>query len=210
MQTFLENHNWRYAVKQFDASLKISPSDLNFLKEATRISTSAFGLQPYKVLIIDNPEIRAQLLPAAYGQSQVTDASHLFVFANYTKLAEADINAYTDNIAATRGLPADALTGFGDSMKNRLLPLSEDVIKNWTAKQAYIALGNLISAAAELRIDAGAMEGFNPQQFNEILGLDKLNLNAAVIAAVGYRHKDDAAQHNKKVRKPNEELFITL
>lgn len=210
MKTFLENHNWRYAVKKFDSSKKISAEDLNTLKESIRISVSAYGLQPYKVLIIENPELRAELQPAAYGQTQIVDASHLFVFANYTKLSEEDINAYTNNIAATRGLTPDALTGFGDVMKSSLLSKSDEDIKNWTARQAYIALGNLISAAAELRIDAGGMEGFDPLQFNEILGLDKLNLNAAVIGAVGYRHTEDATQHHKKVRKSTEELFITL
>lgn len=210
MTTFLDKQNWRYATKKFDAAKKISESDLDFLKEAVRLSASAFGLQLYKVIIVENPEIKAQLLPAAYGQSQIIDASHLFIFANQTNVGDAEIDAYLKNTSEIRELPIDALTGYGNYMKGYVNPIPEDAKDVWTAKQTYIALGNLLSAAAELNIDATPMEGFNAAAFNAVLGLDKLNLNAAVIAPVGYRHEEDATQHHKKVRKSNDDLFITL
>ena len=210
MSTFLENQNWRYATKKYDASKKITTEDLNTLKEAIRLSSSSYGLQLYKVFIVDNPELRAQLQPAAWGQTQITEASHLFVFANQTTVDAEDIEGYLKNAEQTRSLPEGTLKGYGEFMKGSLLNLPEDAKKVWTAKQTYLALGNLLNAAAELKIDATPMEGFDPAQFNTILGLDKLNLNAAVVAAVGYRHEEDDTQHYKKVRKSNEDLFITL
>lgn len=210
MNTFLENQQWRYATKKFDASKKISTEDLNTLKEAIRLSSSSYGLQLYKVFIVDNPEIRAQLQPAAWGQSQITEASHLFVFANQTTVENTDIDGYVKNAEQTRNIPEGTLNSYADFMKSSLIPLAEDAKKVWTAKQTYLALANLMNAAAELKIDTTPMEGFDPTQFNAILGLDKLNLNAAVIAAVGYRHEEDTTQHYTKVRKPSEDLFITL
>jgi nitroreductase len=210
MSTLLENLNWRYATKKFDATKKISESDLNTLKEDVRLAASSYGLQPYKVVIVENPEIREQLKAAAYGQTQITDASQLFVFANDLNAGPESVAAYIKNISETRGVPTEALGGFADMMNGVISNLSQDAKNIWTAKQTYITLGTLLAAAAELKIDATPMEGFNAAAFNEILGFDKLGLNAAVIATVGYRHDEDDAQHYKKVRKSHEELFITL
>ncbi|WP_395046483.1 NAD(P)H-dependent oxidoreductase [Flavobacterium sp.] len=210
MSKFIENQNWRYATKKFDVAKKVSTTDLETLKEAIRLSSSSYGLQLYKVIIVENPEIRAKLQPASWGQSQIVDASHLIIFANQTNVGVTEIDSYLQNIAQTRNLPIDALSGYGDFMKGAITPLPEEVKNIWTAKQTYLALGNLLNAAAELKIDVTPMEGFDPKQYNEILGLDKLNLNTAVIAAVGYRHEEDATQHYKKVRKSNEDLFITI
>lgn len=210
MNTFLENQNWRYATKKFDAAKQISTEDLNTLKEAIRLSSSSYGLQPYKVIIVENPELRAQLLAAAYGQKQVVDASHLIVFANQINVGDAEIDAYMKNIAETRSLPLDAIAGFGAYMKGNISSLPEDVKNIWASKQTYLALGNLLNAAAELKIDVTPMEGFVPAKVNEILGLDTLGLNASLIATLGYRHAEDETQFYKKVRKSNEELFITL
>nr|WP_315177305.1 NAD(P)H-dependent oxidoreductase [uncultured Flavobacterium sp.] len=210
MSTFLENQNWRYATKKFDATKKITIEDLNTLKEAIRLSSSSYGLQPYKVIIVENPELRANLQPAAWGQSQIVEASHLIIFANETKLDEVAIDEYIKNISLTRNTPIEALAGYGDFMKSKIISLTEEEKNIWTAKQTYLALGNLLNVAAELKIDATPMEGFVPAQVNEILGLDKLGLNATLIATLGYRHDEDATQHYKKVRKSNEDLFITL
>lgn len=210
MSTLSDNLNWRYATKKFDATKKISSADLNTLKEAVRLSASSYGLQPYKVIVVENPEIREQLKAAAYGQTQITDASQLFIFANDLNAGAESVDAYIKNISETRGVPADALAGFADMMKGTIANLSQEAKNIWTSKQTYIALGTLLSAASELKIDATPMEGFNAAAFNEILGLDKLGLNASVIATVGYRHGEDDTQHYKKVRKSNEELFITI
>ena len=210
MSTFLENQNWRYATKKFDATKKITTEDLNTLKEAIRLSSSSYGLQPYKVIIVENPELRANLQPAAWGQSQIVEASHLIIFANETKLDEVAIDEYIKNISLTRNTPIEALAGYGDFMKSKITSLTEEEKNIWTAKQTYLALGNLLNVAAELKIDATPMEGFVPAQVNEILGIDKLGLNATLIATLGYRHDEDATQHYKKVRKTNEDLIITL
>ncbi|WP_456313197.1 NAD(P)H-dependent oxidoreductase [Pseudomonas shirazensis] len=210
MSTLLDNLNWRYATKRFDATKKISAEDLNTLKEAVRLSASSYGLQPYKVVVVENAELREQLKAAAYGQTQITDASQLFVFANDLNLGTESVEKYIKNISETRGVPTEALGGFADMMNGVISNLSPDGKNIWTAKQTYIALGTLLSAASELKIDATPMEGFNAAAFNEILGFDKLGLNASVIATVGYRHDEDETQHHKKVRKSQEELFITL
>ena len=210
MNTFLENQNWRYATKKFDASKKISTEDLNTLKEAIRLSSSSYGLQPYKVIIVENPELRAKIQPAAWGQSQIVEASHLIIFANETNVDDTTIDNYLKNISETRSTPIEALYGYGDFMKSKISTLETEVKNIWTAKQTYLALGNLLNAAAELKIDATPMEGFVPAQVNEILGLDKLGLNASLIATLGYRHEEDATQHYKKVRKSQEDLFLTL
>lgn len=210
MSTFLENLNWRYATKKFDSAKKISTEDFNILKEAIRLSSSSYGLQPYKVLIIESPELRAKIQPAAWGQSQIVDASHLLIFANQTNLTDADIDSFLKKTAETREIPETALSGYGDFMKGAIGAKSDAEKSIWNSKQTYLALGNLLNAAAELKIDVTPMEGFIPAQVNEILGLDALGLNASLIATVGYRHEEDLTQHQKKVRKSNEELFITL
>lgn len=210
MSTFIENQNWRYATKKFDASKKISKEDLNTLKEAIRLSSSSYGLQPYKVIIVENPELRAKIQPAAWGQSQIVEASHLIIFANETQVENQTIDNFIANVSATRNIPVDSLSGYADFMKSKLVTLPEENKKNWTAKQTYLALGNLLNAAAELKIDVTPMEGFVAEEVNEILGLDKQGLNTSLIATLGYRHTEDNTQHYRKVRKSEKELFITL
>ncbi len=210
MNTFLENQNWRYATKKFDATKKISTEDLNTLKEAIRLSSSSYGLQPYQIIIVENPEVRAKLVTAAYGQKQVVDASHLIVFANELNFGEEGILKFSKNMSETRGISIDSIQGYVDYMKSSITGLPEESRNTWTTKQTYLALGNLLNAAAELKIDVTPMEGFVPAQVNEILGLDKLGLNAALMAPIGYRSEEDDTQHYKKVRKSNEELFITI
>lgn len=210
MNTFIENQNWRYATKKFDSSKRISQSDLETLKEAIRLSASSYGLQPYKVLIIENKEIREQLKPFSWNQSQITDASHLFVFANYVDVESIHIDDYIKNIATTRNLNVEDLKPFSDLMKTNLINLPQELKNTWTSKQTYLAMGNLLNAAAELKIDATPMEGFDPAKYNEILGLEKLGLNASLVVPVGYRHEEDYAQHLIKVRKSKEDLFQTI
>lgn len=210
MSQFIENAKWRYATKKFDTNKKVSAEDLETLKEAIRLSASSFGLQLYKVIVVENPEVRAKLKEASWGQTQVVDASHLIVFANQTSVTDADVEGYIQNIADTRNIPVDALSGFSDYMKGTINNMPDEIKPIWTSKQTYIALSNLLNAAAELKIDVTPMEGFVAAQYNEILGLDKLNLNAALVAPIGYRHEEDATQHAAKVRKSNQDLFITI
>lgn len=210
MSDFISNQNWRYATKKFDATKKISSEDLETLKEAIQLSTSSYGLQPYKVFIIENPELRAKIQPFAWGQSQIVDASQLIVFANITNFGETEIDNYINNMSETRGIPLESVKGYADFMKMKITALSVEERNVWTSKQTYLALANLLNAAAELKIDVTPMEGFEPENVNEVLGLNELGLNASLLATIGYRHEEDATQHYKKVRKPKNELFINL
>ncbi|AWG26782.1 NAD(P)H-dependent oxidoreductase [Flavobacterium kingsejongi] len=210
MSDLLNSLKWRYATKKYDATRKVSEADLATIKEAIRLSVSSMGLQPYKIMVIENPEIREKLKAAAYNQTPITEASQLFVFANEVNVGEKQIEGYLTNIAQERQIPKESLQGFSDMLYGAINGFSEEGRNTWTAKQTYIALSTLIAATATLQIDATPMEGFNAAQFNEILGLDQLGLNAAVIATIGYRHEEDATQHFKKVRKSHDDLFITL
>lgn len=210
MSTFIENQNWRYATKKFNSEKKISNSDLEILKEAIQLSSSSYGLQPYKVLIIENEEIRKQLQPASWGQSQITEASHLLVFASVTNVDAEYITHYAENMAKTRNIPFDSVKGYADFMIGNIASLTPEKQIIWAQKQAYLALGNLLNAAAELKIDVTPMEGFLPEQYNEILGLKEKGLHATLVATIGYRHDEDETQHYAKVRKPITELFETI
>lgn len=208
--TIIENLNWRYATKKFNAEKKIAKSDLEILKQAVRLSASSYGLQPYHVILVENEALRTKVKVAAYNQSQITEASELLIFANITDVGPKEVNDYIQNMASVRAIPTTSLKGFEDMMNNVVTGLTPEAKQNWTAKQTYIALGTLLSAAADLKIDATPMEGFNAEAVNEILNLKEKGLSATLIVTLGYRHEDDATQHLKKVRKPNEELFITL
>jgi len=210
MEDYIKTLEWRYATKKYDADKKVSAQDLKTLKDAVRLSVSSMGLQPYKVIIIENPEVREQLKAAAFNQSGIVDASHVFVFANEVNVGPKQVESYIENISKTREVTKESLEGFSNSMNSFINSQNEENRLFWTSKQAYIAMASLINAAAVLKIDATPMEGFDKKEFNRILGLDELGLNAAVVATVGYRHKDDPFQHLRKVRKPHDELFITI
>ncbi|THV59097.1 NAD(P)H-dependent oxidoreductase [Flagellimonas alvinocaridis] len=210
MNNILEHRTWRYATKKFDASKKISHQDLETLLEATRLSASSYGLQPYHVFVITDPEIREKLKPVSWNQTQIKDASHLIVFAHATDFGEELVDDFITNLSDTRDIPLDGLNGYAEMMKSNLLGLPTDVKASWAGKQVYIALGNALQAAAELQIDTCPMEGFQPEEYNRILGLTDKNLNAAVVLAVGYRSQEDETQHLPKVRKSKEELFTHI
>ncbi|MEM1258511.1 MAG: NAD(P)H-dependent oxidoreductase [Bacteroidota bacterium] len=210
MSNTLEIRKWRYATKKFDASKKVSKEDLDVFLEATRLSASSYGLQPYHIYVISNQEIKERLKPASWGQSQITDASHIIVFANSTDFDGDLVDNYLDNVSQTRNIPQEGLKGYGDFMKSKLLDLPAEIKGNWTTKQVYLAFGNAMQAAAELKIDTCPMEGFVPETYNEVLGLKEKNQNAAVVLAIGYRSEEDETQHYAKVRKSTEELFTYI
>lgn len=210
MSKFIEDQHWRYATKKFDATKKISDNDFEILKEAIRLSASSYGLQPYKVFIIEDNIIREKLMEFSWKQAQVVDASHLIVIANYTQISAEIIDNYIDRIANARNIPAENIKGYGDFMKTKILGLTPEETAVWTSKQTYLAMGNLLNAAAELKIDATPMEGFEIEKYNELLNLTSQGLSASLVIPVGYRHDDDATQHLNKVRKSKEELFLTI
>ena len=210
MNNILENRTWRYATKKFDNTKKISDEDFELLLESVRLSASSYGLQPYKIFVVSNTEIREKLKPVSWGQSQITDASHLIVFANQTTFGEELVNDYLSNVADTRNIPAEGLKDYGSFMKSKLMDLPNETKEVWTAKQVYIALGNLMQAAAELKIDTCPMEGFEAEAYDEILGLKDKGLTTSVVLPLGYRSNEDETQHYAKVRKSKEELFTHI
>ncbi|MCB7481064.1 NAD(P)H-dependent oxidoreductase [Christiangramia sediminis] len=205
--TYNEDLNWRYATKKFDSEKEISQQDLNTLLESIQLTASSYGLQPYEVIVVKDQEKREKLKAAAWNQTQITDASYLLVFANLKSVSEKYVDTYLNNIAETRNLKREDLKGMEDMIKNTTLQLSEQDQNDWAAKQAYIALGNLLSAAANLKIDTCPMEGFDAGKFDEILGLKNKNLTTAVIAPIGYRSEEDQYQHLAKVRKSKSDLI---
>lgn len=203
----IENLKWRYATKQFDSSKEVIEADIDLLKESIQLAASSYGLQFYKVIIVKDKALKELLRPASYGQRQITEASHLFVFCNYTDPSEADVDSFMKLNASTRGLNVADLKGYSDFVKGSMSYRSKENMLDWTAKQTYIALGNLLVAAAELKIDSCPMEGFEAEKYNDILDLTEKGLNAVVIAPVGYRSEEDQTQFAAKVRKPFSDLF---
>ncbi len=206
----LEQLNWRYATKKFDTSKKLTTQQLDGLLTAIQLAPTSYGLQPFKVLVVSNPVVREQLKAAAYGQTQVSDASELLVFATYANYTEDHVDEYATNIIATRGVKPADIQGFVDTMKGTVNGLTQEQLQVWNTKQAYIALGFLLQTAALNGIDACPMEGFDAAKFDEILGLADKNLKAIVIAPIGFRAEDDTYQHYKKVRKAKDDLFINI
>jgi nitroreductase len=204
----LEKLNTRYATKLFDSSRKVSADDMAKLLEAIRLSASSFGLQPYKVLVVEDAAIRAELRKVGYDQSQITDASALLVFAVNTNTNSASVDEFIDLISETRNFPKENLAGYADMMKGSLQSQSPEQVEAWSTKQAYIALGFGLVTAATLDIDACPMEGFSPDDFDKILDLGKLGLKSKVVMAVGYRSKDDGYQQLAKVRRKMEDFIV--
>ncbi|MDT0686073.1 NAD(P)H-dependent oxidoreductase [Autumnicola psychrophila] len=207
MSTYIEDLKWRYATKKFDSKKKINSTDLDKILKSIQLSASSYGMQPYKILIIEDQEIKEKLKPAAWGQPQITNSSHLVVFANYRTIDEDYVDSYIENISTLRDIAVDKLTGLRDKLINSIVTLPSEDQHVWAQKQAYLAMGNLLSAAASFRIDTCPMEGFDAAKFDEILGLQEKGLTTAVIATLGYRSEEDPAQDARKVRKSKDQLF---
>lgn len=205
--SLIDNLNWRYATKKFDTSKKVSESDIDTIKEAISLAATSYGLQAYKVLIIEDEQLRQKLLPATWGQPQVVDASHLMIFCSYNEVTPEYIDQYVGLKSDVQGIPFENLKGYGDFMKKTIGSFPEEMTRTWTAKQTYIAMANAMAACAELKIDSCPMEGFDAAKYNEILGLDAKGLSAALVLPIGYRSEEDQTQHGKKVRKPLTDLF---
>jgi len=200
--------NWRYATKQFDPNRKISDQDWATIEQALLLTPSSGGLQPWKFIVVTDPAVRAKLLPASYGQAQITDASHLVVFAAKKNFSEADVDAFINHTAVTRGVSVASLAPYRDALVGGIVQsMDEKASDAWARNQAYIALGNLLTSAALLGIDACPMEGFDRAQYDEILGLKTQRLASAVIATVGYRASTDKYANAPKVRFSKEQVF---
>ena len=207
----LEQLNWRYATKQFDPAKKINESDWTTLEEVLRLSPSSGGLQPWKFIVITDPALRAKLRPASYGQAQITDASHLVVFAAKNNFNEADVDAHLRNVSKTQGAPLEALAPLLGMLVGGIVQSKDEPARDaWARNQVFIALGNLLAGAALLGIDACPMEGFDHAQYDEILGLKAKGYSSAVIATLGYRLPTDKYAAAPKVRFPREQVFLNI
>ena len=207
MHKIIEDLNWRYATKKFDATKKISDNELDIIKESLRLTPSSYGLQPLKFLIVNDKTIRQELVAASYGQMQVADASHLIVICAVTSIQDNDVDAYVENVIETRNADIERVNRYGSFMKKTFAEFTEDEKLIWSSKQAYIVLGQLLHTCANLRIDATPMEGFITERYSEILNLSDKNLTPVLVCPIGYRHEDDSIQHENKVRKSIDELF---
>ncbi len=206
----IESLNWRYAVKRMTGE-KVPAEKVNHILEAARLSASSVGLQPYKVIVVENEALKKQLQPAAYNQPQIVEASHLLVFAAYEKITAKDIDDYISLHAAVKKINAESLADFKNKISSSILSRTDEVNFNWAAKQAYIALGTAIIAAAEEKVDATPMEGFDPAAVDEILGLQQLGLKSVTILALGYRDAaNDFLVNAPKVRRDMKDFAVHL
>ncbi len=205
-----EKLNWRYASKKMDPSKTVPQDKIERILEAVRLAPTSSGLQPFEVIVVTNPETRAKLQDAGYGQSQITDSTALLVFAAWDNYTEARIDSVLELTESVRGMKSDTLTGYYDRLKGMYLPRDEKVNFEHAARQAYIGLGLAVTAAAFEEVDATPMEGFEPEKFDEILGLRKRGLKSVAILPLGYRAEEgDWLKGAKKVRRPMEE-FVTF
>ncbi|RKS43360.1 nitroreductase [Gillisia mitskevichiae] len=210
MSTYIDDLNWRYATKKFDSNRKVSTQDLQTLLEAIQLTASSYGLQPYEIIVVKDAALREELKAASWNQTQITDASEIIVFANKTEITTNYVDSYLQDIAQTRDLKIEDLQGLKGMLESTILKLNPEDQSAWAAKQAYIALGNFLSAAANLRIDTCPMEGFDVTKYDELLHLKDKGLTTAVIATVGYRSEEDTTQFAAKVRKSKEDLINNL
>lgn len=203
----LQQLQWRYATKVFDKTQKISDEAWNVLEQSLVLSPSSFGLQPWKFFVVENPEIRQQLLEHSWKQAQVVDASHLVVFAIRKDLGAEDVDRYVNRMAEVQGIPAENLAGFGGMVKGFMAkppyPLDMD---GWATRQVYIALGQFMTTAAMMGIDTSPLEGFVPSKYDEVLQLGDQGYASVVVCGAGYRSHDDKYAEKPKVRYPTAEV----
>ncbi len=206
--TLLSNLNWRYATKKYDPSKKVAKEALDNILEAVRLAPTSSGLQPFEVLVVTDKAVREKLRAAGYDQPQFTEASHVLVFAAWDNYTTDRINKVFQHIHAERGTPASST----DDYRNRLIASytakSEQENFEHAARQAYIALGTALVAAAELKVDSTPMEGFDSAAFDQILGLRAKGLRTVAVVALGYRDAaNDWLVNLKKVRRPKADLI---
>jgi len=203
----IQHLHWRYATKKYNGS-QIDQDNLNTILESIRLTPTSLGMQPFKVLVIDNPELREKMLPIAHNQSQVKDASHLILFAANTNISEENINSYMNNVATTRQMPVENLAGFKGMINGFVGSKNEAQIAEWASRQCYIALGIAMATAAALKVDTTPMEGYKADEMDVLFNLKEQGFTSAVLLAVGHRDEEkDQLAKLAKVRKSSEEMF---
>ena len=207
----LDAQHWRYATKQFDASKKIPAAVWQSLEEALILSPSSYGLQPWQFFVVGNPDLRAKLRPHSWNQSQITDASHLVVFAIPETIDVPYMEKYLSRIAEVRGVTLESLGFYRDMMMADVIAGPRHAwVREWAARQLYIALGNFMTSAALLGVDTCPIEGLDPREYDAILDLPAKGYNAVVACAAGYRSSDDKYATLPKVRFEKSDLIRHL
>lgn len=199
--------DWRYAVKKFDPARRIPEAQWNELEHALVTAPSSYGLQPWRFVVVSDPALRARLREVSWKQPQVTDASHFVVFAARVGMSVGDVQRFVDRIVDVRGVRPESIAGYHAAMANHVSSLGANA-DAWTARQTYIALGQLLASAAVLGVDACPMEGIDGARYDELLGLAPLGYHALCAAALGYRAADDAYAAARKVRFPADEVIL--
>ncbi|WP_367873068.1 NAD(P)H-dependent oxidoreductase [Luteolibacter sp. Populi] len=203
----LECLQFRYATKKFDTERKISSHDWAVLEQALLLAPSSFGLQPWKFLVIDDPALRAELATKSWGQTQITEASHLVVFTTRTDMTEADVDRYMASLATAQDRPVDSLGGYRSVIAGYAAAMTTEARHAWNVRQTYLALGQFMISAAVLGIDTCPLEGMDPAAYDEVLGLSGSGYATSVACAAGYRSTDDKYASSPKSRFPLEEII---
>jgi nitroreductase/dihydropteridine reductase len=208
--SIINSLSWRYAVKRMNGN-KVSQTKLDTLLDAITLSASGFGLQPYQILMVEEADLKAKIQPIAYGQPQIVESSDLLIFAAWNEVTEAQIDAYMNLIAETRGMSLSDLGDFKGAIVGSMQYKSKEQQAQWADRQVYLAMGTALAAAGELQIDTTPMEGFIPAKLDELLGLEAKGLHSVLILAIGERDEaTDYMVNVKKVRTPKSELFVQL
>ena len=201
---------WRYATKKFDPAKKLSNQQIDTLKNAFNLTPTSFGLQPLKLIVIENKELQEKFIELSYFQRQVADASHLLIICVENDTTTKDINAYFDLEKKIRNVDETVIANFRKQLIEMYANKTAEERKLSAVYQAYIALGNLMTVCAVENIDACPLEGFIPQKVDELLNLKSLNLSSVLLLPVGIRANDDIMSTLKKVRKPLNEMIINI
>lgn len=210
-ETLLQQLRWRYATKKFDATRKIPSAQWEALEHSLVLAPSSYGLQPWKFFVVDEPKLREQLPALSWGQTQPVECSHYLVMAARQNLSIEDIDRYLQRISEVRNVPVEALGGFRKMLISSLQMASEGGFLNeWSARQVYLALGSVLSAAAVLGIDACPMEGIEAEKYDELLGIKAQGFKTLCAVAFGYRAGDDSSAAQPKVRFPLEQIVAHI
>ena len=202
--------HWRYATKKFDDSRSIPDASLNVIKQAFNLTATSYGLQPVRLLIIQDKAMQKKLVPHSMHQEQVAQASHVLVFCIEEEIDQDYITTYFDRVKQIRNTPEDILQPFEDFLIEDFKSKSKQHIQDWATKQAYLAMGNLLTVCAIEEIDACPMEGFSPEDYDDLLNLKEKQLKSVLVMPIGYRAEDDMFADFKKVRKTVAESTFEL
>ena len=206
----IKSLQWRYAVKKFDNKKTLTKEQINTLKEVFNLTATSYGLQPIKLVIIQNKEIQKSLVTHSWNQAQVAQASHLLVFCIPEKYTKDEIKNYFELVKKVRNTPDEILNPFKDFLTEDISKKSQEELFHWNKNQAYLAMGNLLTVCANEKIDSCPMEGFSPEKYDEVLDLKKHNLTSVLVLPIGFRAEDCYMKDLKKVRKDINDVVIEI